>query len=60
MGLLVIDGHEIEADPSRTVLEVAEEFGIEIPTLCYYKGLTPYGACRVCVVETIWKGRSKL
>jgi len=60
MGLLVIDGHEIEADPSRTVLEVAEELGIEIPTLCYYKGLTPYGACRICVVETIWKGRSRL
>jgi NAD-dependent dihydropyrimidine dehydrogenase PreA subunit len=60
MGLLIIDGHEVEADPSRTVLEVAQELGIEIPTLCYYKGLTPYGACRVCVVETIWKGRSRL
>ncbi len=60
MGLLVIDGHEVEADPSRTVLEVARELGIDIPTLCYYKGLTPYGACRVCVVEVIWKGRSRL
>jgi len=60
MGLLIIDGHEAEADQSRTLLEVAVELGIEIPTLCHYKGLTPYGACRICVVETIWKGKSRL
>jgi heterodisulfide reductase subunit A len=60
MGLLIIDGHEIEADQNRTVLEAAVELGIEIPTLCTYRGLTPYGACRVCVVETIWKGKSRL
>ncbi|TET99547.1 MAG: 4Fe-4S dicluster domain-containing protein, partial [Candidatus Stahlbacteria bacterium] len=57
---LIIDGIKVEPDPSKTVLEVAQELGIHIPTLCYYKGLTPYGACRICVVETIWKGKSKL
>ncbi len=57
---LIIDGHSVEADPSRTVLEVASELGIHIPALCHYKGLSAYGACRICLVETIWKGRSKL
>lgn len=60
MGVLIIDGHEVEADPERTVLEVARELGIDIPTLCHYGALPAYGACRVCVVETIWKGRSRL
>jgi len=57
---LIIDGIELEPDPSRTVLEVAREAGIEIPTLCSHKSLSPSGACRICVVETIWRGRSQL
>jgi len=60
MDKLIIDGIEIDPNPQKTVLEVARELGIDIPTLCYHKSLTPYGACRFCVVETIWKGRSKL
>jgi len=57
---LIIDGHTVEADPSKTVLQVAGELGIHIPTLCHFKGLSPYGACRLCLVETIWMGKSKL
>jgi NADH dehydrogenase/NADH:ubiquinone oxidoreductase subunit G len=34
-----------------TILEVARENGIDIPTLCYQKDLSPLGACRLCVVE---------
>ncbi|MBN1755656.1 4Fe-4S binding protein [bacterium] len=60
MNKLIIDGIEVTPDPSRTVLEIATELGIEIPTLCHYKALSPYGACRICVVEVIWKGESKL
>jgi heterodisulfide reductase subunit A len=60
MNKLIIDGIEVEPDPKRTILEVATELGIYIPTLCYHKSLSPYGACRICTVETIWKGRSKL
>jgi heterodisulfide reductase subunit A-like polyferredoxin len=60
MGKLVIDGIETEPNPSKTVLEVAKELGIHIPTLCYNRSLAPYGACRICTVETIWKGRSRL
>lgn len=41
-----------------TILEVANEHGIEIPTLCYLEGLTCVGACRMCLVEV--KGSGKL
>lgn len=49
--LLTIDGREFEAASGQTILEVARENGIHIPTLCYYEGTTNVGACRVCVVE---------
>ncbi len=48
---LKIDGKAVEASPGQTILEVARENGIHIPTLCYLKGTTNIGACRVCVVE---------
>ncbi|MBN2543325.1 4Fe-4S binding protein [bacterium] len=60
MGKLIIDGIEVEPDPSKTILQVANELGIHIPTLCYHPSLPYYGACRVCIVETIWRGRSTL
>ncbi len=34
-----------------TILELARENGIDIPTLCYHSDLSPIGACRICVVE---------
>jgi formate dehydrogenase alpha subunit len=46
-----IDGIEIEAASGSTILEAARSAGIRIPTLCYHKQLSPYGGCRVCVVE---------
>jgi len=46
-----IDGKDVQASPGQTILEVARENGFFIPTLCYYKGTTNVGACRVCVVE---------
>jgi formate dehydrogenase alpha subunit len=48
---LVIDGVKVSAEKGATVLEAAESAGIYIPTLCYHPDLTPYGACRLCVVE---------
>ncbi len=60
MDKLIIDGIAVDPQPDKTVLEVATELGIHIPTLCYHRSLTPYGACRLCTVESIWKGRSKL
>ena len=36
---------------ARTLLEAAQFLGFPIPTLCHMEGLSPYGACRLCVVE---------
>jgi len=46
-----INGKVCEFDPGQTILEVAQANHISIPTLCYLKGTTPTGACRICVVE---------
>ena len=48
---LTIDDKEVEARAGMTVLEAVKEAGIDIPTLCYYPSLSPYGGCRLCVVE---------
>ena len=48
---LRIDGIDVSAQADQTILAVARENGIEIPTLCHLEGLSPMGACRVCLVE---------
>ena len=48
---LTIDGTEVEVEPGSTVLQAAEKLGVKIPTLCHHRSLSPYGACRVCLVE---------
>ncbi len=53
-----IDGKEIKAFAGQTILEVARENGIEIPTLCHDERLKTYGACGLCVVET--EGNNRL
>jgi len=55
---LTIDGRETGAREDQTVLEVAGENGVFIPTLCAVPGLTDPGACRLCLVEV--KGVNKL
>ncbi len=48
---LTIDSCQYEASEGQTVLQVARAHGIQIPTLCDHPDLTPYGGCRLCVVE---------
>ncbi len=48
---LTIDGKEIRTEEGRTILEVARENGISIPTLCYHETLLPIASCRLCIVE---------
>ena len=48
---LIIDGKTVKADSNATILEVARANGVEIPTLCYLKGVNTPASCRVCVVE---------
>lgn len=57
---LTIDGQQLEARDEATVLEVAREAGIKIPSLCYHPAIAPYGACRLCLVEVIWQGRTRI
>jgi NADH-quinone oxidoreductase subunit G len=54
MGELVkleIDGRQVEAPPGTLVIDAAKRVGIEIPSFCYYEGLTLQAACRMCLVE---------
>ena len=55
---LIIDGEEVSALRGQTILEVAREHDINIPTLCHLEGLSDVGACRLCLVEI--KGSNKL
>lgn len=48
---LTINDSQLSGREGMTILEVAKENGIDIPTLCYIEGLPPIGACRLCVVE---------
>ncbi len=48
---VIIDGKECVGEKGQTILTIAENNGIEIPTLCYIKEVKPYGACGLCVVE---------
>ena len=48
---LTIDGKDVAGNEGQTVMEVAEENGIEIPGLCHLEGITDRGACRLCMVE---------
>jgi len=54
---ITLDGSEVSGHPGMTILELATEVGIEIPTLCYDSHLSPLGACRVCLVEEEATGR---
>lgn len=55
---LTINGKPVQARRGETILEAARENGIEIPTLCYHRDLSPVGSCRLCLVEVEkWRGQ---
>jgi len=49
--IITINGQEYSFNLGDTILDVASKNGIYIPTLCYLKGTSPTGACRICIVE---------
>lgn len=53
-----INGREVSAREDETILAVARQNGIAIPTLCHLDGLSERGACRLCIVEV--HGSAKL
>jgi len=46
-----VNGREVKAESGDTILDSLSREGIAVPTLCHMKGMTPTGACRICVVE---------
>ena len=46
-----LNGKQVEAKKGQTILDVAKENGVDIPTLCHDPRIKPYGSCRVCLVE---------
>ncbi|AGA91091.1 NADH:ubiquinone oxidoreductase chain G-like protein [Thioflavicoccus mobilis 8321] len=52
-----IDDQDYSAREDETIIEVARENRIPIPTLCYLEGLTTWGACRLCLVELVGSPR---
>ena len=54
---LTINNKKIKVEEGLTVLKAADKAGIKIPTLCSHKALSPYGACRVCLVEISRNGK---
>ncbi len=48
---LTINGKEIETREGLTLLDVFRQNGIRVPTLCHHEAVTPYAACRLCLVE---------
>jgi NADH dehydrogenase/NADH:ubiquinone oxidoreductase subunit G len=57
---LSINGIRVSVEKGSTVLEAAQFLGFPIPTLCHMEGLSPYGACRLCVVEIGEGSKAKL
>jgi len=60
MVTLSINGLEVSVEEGTTVLEASRFYGFPIPTLCHMDGLSPYGACRLCIVEIGEGPKSKL
>ncbi len=55
-----LNGLDVSVEEGTTLLEAAKFYGFPIPTLCHVEGLSPYGACRLCVVEVGREPNSKL
>ncbi len=51
MGVITIDGRNVNFTDERNLLTIIRKAGIDIPTLCYHSELSTFGACRLCMVE---------
>ncbi len=55
-----MDGAKLRTPQGVSVLDVAIEYGVCIPHLCHVPNLTDIGACRLCIVEHVSNGKSKI
>jgi len=58
MTTLAINNQTVDVEEGTRLLAAVQKLGIQVPTLCHHKALTPYGACRLCVVEVQEPGRA--
>ena len=54
---LTINGKKVKGLPGNSIIDVADNYGIKIPTLCHDPCLESIGACRICLVEDEKSGR---
>ena len=54
---LTVDGVEVAVPQGASLLDAVRAAGAELPTLCHLDGLTPVGACRLCLVELEGSGK---
>ncbi|MFZ0135375.1 MAG: FAD-dependent oxidoreductase [Desulfobacterales bacterium] len=54
-----LNGQTVQGEDGQYILQVAEKYGVDIPTLCYHKALEPAGMCRLCTVELFDGRRSR-
>jgi len=57
---ITLNGVEVQVEEHWSVLEATKFYGLAIPTLCYHEGLSPFGGCRLCLVEIGEAPRTKL
>ena len=57
---ITINGKSCECEKGEFLLRIAERNGIEIPTLCHHDAVEGQGCCRLCIVETVTRGRSQI
>lgn len=57
---IIIDGKDCECEKGEFIREVARRNGIFIPGLCHHQGLPGQACCRLCLVEVVERGRSKI
>ena len=54
-----LNGKTVQGEEGQYILQVAEKYGLDIPTLCHHKALEPAGMCRICTVELFDGRRSR-
>jgi bidirectional [NiFe] hydrogenase diaphorase subunit len=57
---IIINGKKYPADEGEILLGVALRNKIAIPHLCYEPSLDPYGACRLCMVDVVKRGKREI
>ncbi len=51
MTKILLNGSEVDADPTKPLIHACHTEGVDVPMYCYHPGLSPVGSCRICQVE---------